>query len=87
MAKATVIDGKQVHRRPTKLEQLSDAIAQDFAHANSVVVGSKRRILQFEAQETDRSIIALQSALVDMKERRAKLEAMIAGLSSVIAKR
>ena len=74
-------------RKPTYLERLAESAAQDFAHANSAVIASRRRVLQFEAEEADKSIVALQATLATMKERRAKLTAIIAGLSLVIGKR
>lgn len=74
-------------KRPSKHDKLGASIAQDFAHANTAVIGSRRRVLQFEAEEADKSIVSLQASLASMKERRAKIAAMIAGLSAVIEKR
>lgn len=74
-------------KRPSKHDRLSASVAQDYAHSNSMHIFSRRRVLQFEAEEADKSIVALQASLVSMKERRAKLAAMIAGLSAVIEKR
>lgn len=73
--------------RPSKLDNLSVSVAQDWAHQNSIVINSRRRVLQFEAEEMDKSIVALTAALANAKERRAKLEAMLNGLAAVLAKR
>lgn len=73
--------------RPGKLDHLTASVAQDYAHHNSVTIHSRRRVLQFEAEETDKNIVALAAALVSLRERRAKLEAMLKGLTAVIEKR
>ena len=74
-------------KRPSKHDHLAASIAQDWAHQNSVVIHSRVRVLRFEAEEVDKSIVALAAALANAKERRAKLEAMLNGLASVIEKR
>lgn len=74
-------------KRPTKLEHLAMTTELDWRHQNSVVVQSRIRVLQFEADEMDKSIVALAAALASAKERRAKVDAMIAGLTSVVARR
>jgi hypothetical protein len=73
--------------RPSKLDNLAASVAQDWAHQNSAVVNSRRRVLQFEASEVDASIVALVAALTNARERRAKIEATLTGLAAVIAKR
>jgi len=73
--------------RPTKLDRLAEATSRDWAHANSAVITSRVRVLQFEAEETDKSIVALGATLVNLRERRAKIEAVLTGLGQVLAKR
>lgn len=73
--------------KPSKLDHLATSVAQDWAHANSYTINSRRRVLQFEADETDKSIVALGAALANMKDRRAKIEATLRGLAVVIEKR
>ena len=51
------------------------------------MIASKRRVLEFEAEEVDKSIVALTATLADVKERRNKLWAQITGLSAVINRR
>jgi len=74
-------------KRPTKYDVLANSIAQVYAHANTSVIASKRRVLEFEAEEVDKSIVALTATLTDAKERRNKLWAQITGLSAVINRR
>lgn len=74
-------------RRPTKLEELAKAVEQDYAHQNTIVINGRRRVLQCEAEEADKSIVAMTAAMANLKERRAKLQAMIAGLGAIVAKR
>lgn len=69
------------------LDRIAASVAQDYAHQNTAVIASRRRVLQFEIEEAEKSIVALQASLANVKERRAKLAAMIVGLSDVIGKR
>ena len=74
-------------KRLSKLDHLTASIARDFAHHHTVTINSRVRVLQFEAVEVDRAIVALSSALANQKERRARIEATLAGLNVVVAKR
>ncbi len=74
-------------RKPSKGDVIAMSVASDYAHANSTVIHSRIRVLHFEAEETDKSIIAMLATLAQMKERRARLAATIAGLHAVIARR
>lgn len=71
----------------TPLEMLALETAHQFAHQNSAVVMSKMRMLRCEAEETDKSITALDAALRDKKELRKRVEAQLTALSVVLAKR
>lgn len=74
-------------RKPTKHERIADIAAKALAHANSYTINSKIRVLQFEAEELDASVIAMSAALVRIKERRAVVAATIEGFAAVVAKR
>ena len=73
--------------KPSKLEAIVAATARDWGHANSTIINSRIRILQFESEEAWKSIIALSAARDMLRERRATLGAMLTGLSEVLAKR
>jgi hypothetical protein len=73
--------------RPSKFDRLSESVAQDWAHANTAVINSRRRVLQFEAEEVDKSIVALAAATAAARERRARIDATLAGLATVVGKR
>lgn len=74
-------------KKPTRLDHLASSVARDWAHQNSVVVHSRMRVLQFEGEEVDKSIVALAAALATAKERRKKIDAMLRGLAAVVEKR
>jgi predicted nucleic acid-binding Zn-ribbon protein len=59
----------------------------EYRHANTTVINSRRRVLEFEAEEVEKSIFALSASLGTMRERRAKISAQLAGLEAVVAKR
>lgn len=66
-----------------KHARLSQSANRQFAHANTAVIQSRLRVLQVEAEEIDKSILAMQSALAMLKARRLNVEAFIAGLDAV----
>jgi len=73
--------------RLTRRQILVNSTAQDCAHQNSYTINSRRRVLQFEADEKQISIIQLTAALNRAKADLARLEASIEGLDSVVARR
>ena len=74
-------------RKPTRLEALTTSVSQDFAHQHTVTINSRRRVLQFEATEVDRAIVALSADLANQRDRRSRIEATLQGLAAVVAKR
>lgn len=74
-------------KRPSKLDELAIATKQDWSHQNSVVISSKRALLEFEVAQIDAKLIALSGAITAARARRAKLNAMILGLGLVLDKR
>ena len=83
---------QKIHRepKPKKLgrhEQLSIDIMRDNAHNSSVVITSRQRVLQCEAEEIERGVIGLKAALTRIRERRAVVHAHLRGLAAVMEKR
>ncbi len=74
-------------KKPTKFETLAASVAQGYAHQHTVTINSRRRVLEFEASEVDRAIVALSAALANQKWRRATIDAMLSGLATVVGKR
>ena len=74
-------------QKRSRYDAIADGFAQEFAHQNSYTIHSRMRILCFESEEADKAIVALTGALANMRERRAKVEAMLRGLASVVEKR
>ena len=73
--------------RPTRQDELAKRIECEWAHQNTVVIASRQRVLQFEAEEVDKAIAALQGALVNMRDRRTVIDATLRGLAAVVARR
>lgn len=73
--------------RLSKFDRLTASVAQDYAHQHTVTINSRRRVLEFEVAEVERSIVALTATLADQRERRARIEAMLRGLATVVEKR
>lgn len=74
-------------KKPLTKQALADSVAQDWAHQHTVTINSRRRVLEFEANEVDRAIVALGAALSDQKRRKTTIEATLRGLTAVVAKR
>jgi hypothetical protein len=78
---------KQKEHKPSKLDAITAASAQDYAHCHTLRIVSRRNVLQFEVTELDAEIVALQAAAEKARQRRKLLLAQIDGLGQVIAKR
>jgi hypothetical protein len=70
-----------------KLDTIADSAAQMYAHQHTVTINSRRRVLEFEANEVERAVVALSSALSNQKRRRNQIAATLRGLASVVEKR
>lgn len=70
-----------------KINGATIAAMQRFAHANSVVVDKRRRLLQFDLEQTRESIIALSAELSRQRRHEKDAIAEIDGLTTVIAAR
>lgn len=73
--------------RSTKLEALVTETVNHSRHLHSETIHSQSRILQVEAEEAERSIIALTAALNAMKDKLARIEAQQRALATVIERR
>lgn len=71
----------------TPLDAIANSAAQSFAHQHTVTINSKRRVLEFEANEVDRAIIALTAALANQRRRKNIIAATLRGLESIVGKR
>ena len=84
---------KRTHkRRPenrplSRTDKLTAATAQEWAHSNSAVIASRVRVLLFEREEVDKAIVMLSATLANARERRATLDAVLAGLQQVVGRR
>ncbi len=78
---------KTKHTKSTKFDAIAESYAQDFAHQHTVTINSRRRVLEFEGNETDRAIVALTSALENQRHRRKMIDAQLRGLAIVVGKR
>ena len=73
--------------RPTKLEELTLTTIQDVRHLSSHEVSCRREALQREAERLDAETLRLTTVLNEVKTGRARLEAIITGLTQVIDRR
>lgn len=74
-------------KKPTKYDLLIIATAQDYAHESSKDIFRRRDVLNHEREVLEMKISDLQIALVNAKEQRAGLTAVLTGLQLVIEKR
>jgi hypothetical protein len=72
---------------PKKLDAITLAAMQDFAHIGSAEIMRRRSILQFAAKTLHLEIIDLTTRLMTAKTTLKQHEARIAGMNQVIAKR
>lgn len=73
--------------RPTLIEQIEGSAMQNYAHQHTATIASRRRVLEFQAGEVERAIIALNASLSNRKRALNQLTAQIRGLTAVIGKR
>lgn len=73
--------------RLSKSDKLVTVTEQTYAHLDSRVISSKRDVLIKELDSVNESITRDQKSLDDSKTQRTSLEAQIAGMTNVLAKR
>ena len=74
-------------KRPTKLDEITVAMRQQYAHQHSATVVSKRNLLQYEVDQLDAKVIQLRAAIAATQKRANKLNAEILGLGLVLERR
>lgn len=74
-------------KKPTKLDNLTAAVAQDYAHVATEDIVRQRIVLACKANTLDSEILAWQRRLDDVRRQRAEVEATMRGLASVVEKR
>jgi hypothetical protein len=70
-----------------KLDRVAEASSRNYAHHSSAEVYARIRVLQAELDEVTSTINAATATLVNHRERRAKLDAEIRGLTAVVERR
>lgn len=78
---------RMIVKKPSKLDTLATSTMQDYAHISTDDIVRRRIVLACEANATDHEITGLSAKLVDARERRAKIGAVLTGLASVVEKR
>lgn len=74
-------------RKPTKAELTANAEEMVFTHSSSMDVLRRRTLLEFEATQLQDKLRMLRSEAADATQRKARIEASIAGLTTVLTKR
>jgi len=74
-------------KKLTARQIVIDSTMRTFAHQNTVVIDSRRRVVQCDKDETEVAIMKLSSALMTARARLKTLEATLEGMDAVVAKR
>ena len=74
-------------KRPSKLDQLTMATIQDYAHASTADIMRIRIVLGCEATVVEDEVVALTARITEARQRRARVEAKLLGLGAVIERR
>lgn len=69
------------------LDTIKTMTARNFAHTDSEVIQSHRRVLEFQVEEIEQGIARLEAKIVTGKQSRDEAQAQIDGLNSVLSKR
>lgn len=78
---------KRLKIKPLKYAMIGMMIEQEFNDKSTEDVTRKRIIVSCEANTIDSEVIALTARIADARDRRAKVEAALAGLAAVIDRR
>ena len=86
MAKKTT---KRASTKPrvSKYERAAISCVHTYLHQNSAAINSRIKVLEVEHEEAEIAINAMTTALANLRDKRARLDAEIKGLSAVLAKR
>jgi len=74
-------------KKLTARQILVDSTMRTYAHQNTIVIDSRRRVVQCEYDETERAVTQLSAAVASAKARLKTLEAQLAGIDAMVAKR
>ena len=78
---------KKKKQIPTVPNPHTVAIMQASAHLSTSAITSQTEVLMFEVAVLTQDIERLAASMTELRHRRAKSEACIAGLQAVVAKR
>ncbi len=70
-----------------RVHPLVTSTAQAFAHQNTTVVARHRALKEFEREQCEDAINALEAELARQRKRRQDLDAQITGLTLVVERR
>ena len=77
--------------KPVKNNASLDAVTQEaartYAQSDGRVIARNLSVLQFELQAQEDHLQGLRASVVEVMARKARTEAKIAGLASVLARR
>lgn len=74
-------------KRPSRLDAIAASAELDYKHLSTQDITRRTIILYAEVNARDSELHELSARLAEAKDQRAKLEAALAGLASVLAKR
>lgn len=74
-------------KKPSKLESLTIATVQDLTHSSSVDIARYRTITTCQFNTVDSQINDLTITLMNAKEERSRLAAILSGLEQIMSNR
>lgn len=74
-------------RKPSRLERLADAVRREHNHLHSMALQETRKLYEFERSQLTDRVTRMTAAIVEARERRANLEASIAGIDLILSAR
>ena len=74
-------------KRPSKLDRITEAVAQDYAHASTDDITRLRTVLACELNTVENELVSLQARAASARAHRAGVEARLRGLADVVGKR
>lgn len=87
MRKKTSRKKEQPKRRTTRFEMIAAESVQNHGHLSSTDVLRRRDVLTAEVSAADAELIELAAKTADVRGRRAKAEAGLAGIMQVMLNR
>lgn len=74
-------------KKPSRLDALAASAEQDCKHLSTQDITRRSIVLHAEANVLDAELRELHARLAEAKDRRVRLDATLAGLATVVAKR